>query len=97
MKRKKTLFSTMFFLLLKLVSAGVSLVGGLIIYKRYQSSQKWGYYKLQKDMSGRVVVITGGSSGLGFETTKVFASCGAHIVWGCRSREKASIKKKEMR
>ncbi|MFW5793680.1 MAG: oxidoreductase, partial [Bacteroidota bacterium] len=37
---------------------------------------------------GKVVVITGANSGLGFETAKAFAQKGAEVVLACRSIEK---------
>lgn len=42
------------------------------------------------DQSGRNVVVTGANSGLGFETTKAFASKGAHVVMACRSEERGN-------
>lgn len=41
------------------------------------------------DMSGKVAVITGANSGLGFETAKALAQRGASVVLACRSRAKA--------
>jgi WW domain-containing oxidoreductase len=43
------------------------------------------------DMSGKTVLITGCNSGLGFETMRVLASRGAHILAAARSREKARL------
>ena len=40
-----------------------------LICHRYKSSKKWGYYKLDKDLEGRVIVLTGASEGLGFEVS----------------------------
>lgn len=37
-------------------------------------------YRNQLDFSGHVVAVTGGASGIGLETAKAFASCGAAIA-----------------
>jgi NAD(P)-dependent dehydrogenase (short-subunit alcohol dehydrogenase family) len=41
-------------------------------------------------LEGKTVVVTGGSSGLGLETTRTLASAGARVVVPARSREKAA-------
>ena len=41
------------------------------------------------DQSGKIVLITGANSGLGYETLKVFCGKGAHVLMGCRSKFKA--------
>ena len=41
------------------------------------------------DLSGKVVVVTGGNVGLGYATAKALAIMGAHTIIACRSREKA--------
>lgn len=38
------------------------------------------------DLSGRVAVVTGASSGLGFETAKALAGAGAHVVMAARDQ-----------
>ena len=41
------------------------------------------------DLSGKVVVITGGNGGLGFETALAIAGAGAHVILACRDAVKA--------
>jgi protochlorophyllide reductase len=41
------------------------------------------------DQTGKVVLITGANSGIGFEVARAFADRGAHVVMACRDLEKA--------
>jgi NAD(P)-dependent dehydrogenase (short-subunit alcohol dehydrogenase family) len=41
------------------------------------------------DQTGRTAVVTGSSSGIGFETARVLAERGAHVVLACRDPDKA--------
>ncbi len=41
------------------------------------------------DLSGRTAIVTGGSSGLGLETTRALAAAGAHVVVPARRRAAA--------
>ena len=41
------------------------------------------------DQSGRVAVVTGGNTGIGYETAKGLALLGAHVIIACRSEERA--------
>ncbi len=43
--------------------------------------------------AGKVVVVTGGNSGLGFETAKVLAQKGAEVILACRSVDKGETAK----
>lgn len=38
------------------------------------------------DLSDKVIIVTGGNSGLGFESVKAFAEAGAMVVLACRSK-----------
>ncbi len=48
------------------------------------------------DLSGKVIIVTGGNSGLGFESVKAFAEKGAEVIMTCRSNEKGEKAKSEI-
>ncbi len=43
------------------------------------------------DLTGKVVIVTGANSGIGFETAKEFARKGAQTILACRSMDKAQV------
>lgn len=48
------------------------------------------------DLTGKVFLVTGANSGIGYEATKVFASKGAKVIMGCRNLDKAKLAKEEI-
>lgn len=51
-------------------------------------SRKWTQQDIP-DLTGKIIVVTGANSGLGFESSKTFAQKGATVVMACRNMEKA--------
>ncbi|MDZ7606705.1 MAG: SDR family NAD(P)-dependent oxidoreductase [Cyclobacteriaceae bacterium] len=48
------------------------------------------------DLTGKILIVTGGNSGLGYESVKAFADHGGEVVLACRSMEKGEDAKKNM-
>jgi len=60
------------------------------------SRHDWNAQQL-RDQTGRVAIVTGSNSGIGFETARVLAEKGANVVMACRNLEKANPKADEIR
>ena len=71
-------------------------LAGLGLYKYFTSQQDalpaeiWTTANIP-DLTGKVIIVTGGNSGIGFEAAKEFARKGAKTVLACRSMEKARV------
>jgi len=50
-----------------------------------------GLYRKKTDMTGKMIVITGGNAGIGLETARGLVERGATVVMGCRSRERGNV------
>jgi len=48
------------------------------------------------DLTGKVIIVTGANSGIGYEATKEFARKGAQIILACRSMKKAEVAHAEL-
>ncbi|KAF0306222.1 Retinol dehydrogenase 12 [Amphibalanus amphitrite] len=70
-----------------LCAAGAVAVG-LYLVRRWRVRQ-WGRCTSQRDMTGKVVLVTGANSGLGLESTRLLAERGAAVVMACRDMKKA--------
>lgn len=51
------------------------------------STSKWTFDDIP-DQSGKIIIVTGGNSGLGYESVKAFALKGASVVLACRNTQK---------
>lgn len=57
--------------------------------------EKWTTDKIP-DLTGKVIIVTGGNSGLGYESVKAFAEKGAEVVLTSRSIDKGEAAKTEI-
>ena len=60
-------------------------------------SKKWDVQTEVPDLTGKLIVITGANSGIGFEASHQLASRGAKIVLACRSEAKAKAAIEELK
>jgi retinol dehydrogenase 12 len=58
----------------------------IIVYAKLTS----GINKCSKHLVGKVVIVTGGNAGIGYETAKDLAERGAKVILGCRSVERGT-------
>jgi NAD(P)-dependent dehydrogenase (short-subunit alcohol dehydrogenase family) len=49
------------------------------------------------DQSGRTILVTGANTGIGYDAARVLAGCGARVLLGCRSAEKAGAARDRIR
>ncbi|MDY6857164.1 MAG: SDR family NAD(P)-dependent oxidoreductase [Thermodesulfobacteriota bacterium] len=48
------------------------------------------------DLSGRIAIVTGANSGIGYEIARLLAWRGARVIMACRNLEKAEVAKEKM-
>lgn len=59
------------------------------------NKEKWTTESIP-DLSGKIIIVTGGNSGLGYESVKAFAEKGAQVIMASRSLEKGKAAKIEI-
>ncbi|MCP4363645.1 MAG: SDR family NAD(P)-dependent oxidoreductase [Chloroflexi bacterium] len=80
----------------KIIIGGIAtILAGIGIYKfistqnsKNKPGEIWTTANIP-DLTGKVIIVTGANSGVGFEAAKEFARKGAQIILACRSMEKA--------
>lgn len=73
------------------VPVGVLAGCGIFVYLiRKLREWQWGWVRETYSLSGKVYIVTGANTGLGFETTKALAARDATVIMACRSMQKAN-------
>ena len=49
-----------------------------------------------KDQRGKIILITGANTGIGYETALALCEAGAHVIMACRNLEKAKQAQSEI-
>mmetsp|Transcript_18761 Transcript_18761/g.46475 ORF Transcript_18761/g.46475 Transcript_18761/m.46475 type:complete len:359 (+) Transcript_18761:236-1312(+) len=73
------------------IGVSAAILGASALLLRRSVARKWIDYRScqrDKDLTAKVYVITGGNTGLGYETAKDLAERGATVVIACRDMEK---------
>lgn len=65
-------------------------VAGTIYVVRKLREWQWGWVRNSYTLDGRVYVVTGANTGLGYEATKALADRHATVIMACRSAERAN-------
>ena len=79
----------------KIIAGGATLLAGIGVYKLVNrqngttdTTAVWTTADMP-DLTGKVIIVTGANSGIGFEAAKEFARKGAKTILACRSMDKA--------
>ncbi|KAG0319213.1 hypothetical protein BGZ97_002559 [Linnemannia gamsii] len=60
----------------------------LAFWKHLVTPNNYSYSKIP-DLSGKIAIVTGANSGLGYATTVALAAQGAHVFLACRNKQRA--------
>ncbi|CAO1421219.1 unnamed protein product [Diamesa tonsa] len=72
-------------------------VGAGIYLLRKQREYAWGWVSSNSSLKGKLYIITGANTGLGYETAKHLVNRGAIVIMACRNEEKCKEAIKKIR
>lgn len=64
-------------------------VGGVVLLAATKVYFGGGVCKVERDLAGKIVVVTGGNAGIGKETVKALAAKGCTVIFGARDQAKS--------
>lgn len=68
----------------------VGTIASIYLVRKFREYQ-WGWVRNNSSsLDGKIFIVTGANTGLGFETTKALASRGATVIMACRNEDKAN-------
>lgn len=73
------------------------ITAGIVYLIRKQREYSWGWVKNVSDLDGKIFIITGGNSGLGYQTARALSKRNAIVIIACRDLLKANEAIKNIR
>ncbi len=74
----------------------LNFIGPLAYFARGRKRSDWTEADVP-DVSGKVAIVTGANSGIGYETARVLAQRGATVIMACRNLDKANSAAEQIR
>ncbi len=74
----------------------LNFIGPLAYFSRGRKQSDWSEADVP-DVSGKIAIVTGANSGIGYETARVLAQRGATVIMACRNLEKANRAAEQIR
>lgn len=61
----------------------------IYVIRKFREYQ-WGWVRNKSSLEGKIFIVTGANTGLGFETTKALVYRGATVIMACRNEDRAN-------
>lgn len=70
------------------IAIPASVLAGIYIVRKIREYQ-WGWVRNTSSLKGKIFIITGANTGLGFEATKALVKRQATVIMACRNLDRA--------